>query len=44
MKGMASPAAGAAGTRECMDQYGQVGDEITPWEPALSDGQFLVCQ
>ncbi|XP_045659133.1 nebulin-related-anchoring protein isoform X8 [Ursus americanus] len=25
MKGMASPAAGAAGTRECMDQYGQQG-------------------
>lgn len=44
MKGMAGPAAGAADTRECMDQYGQVGDETTPGSlPFLMVISLLAC-
>lgn len=42
MKGMAGPATGAEGTvtKEYVDQYGQVCDEMTSWDTALFSGQF----
>lgn len=46
MKGMAGSAAGAEGTlmKEYVDQYSQVGDNMTSWDTVLFVGQFSVWQ